>query len=128
MKPSPHQDRGGFHECRVIGKERPFVADHFQLHPLREPRLAPEPRRANRIVRRVAAGRVGQQHVAVGVDVLEDRLLRLVSRTAWQLHAPDGHRHHLGARGVVRRDHHLRGRVLAGADDEARAERPSGDC
>ena len=42
---------------------------------------------ADRLVRRVAAGRVGQQHVAVGVDVLEDRLLRLVHGTARQLHA-----------------------------------------
>ena len=114
-----YEDPGRFHQRRVVGEERPLVADHLQLHPFRESRLATEPRGADRIVRRVAAGRVGQQHVAVGVDVLEDRLPRLVRRPMpGQLHAPDRHRHHLGARGVVRRDHHLRGGVFAGPDDE----------
>src|SRR5579871_1666205 len=53
--------REGKHTCRldqrlVVGEERALVADHLELHPVRQARLAPQPRRPHRIVRGVAAG------------------------------------------------------------------------
>ena len=45
----------------VVGEQRALVADDFELHPVRQPRLAPEPRGAHRFVGGVAAGGVRQQ-------------------------------------------------------------------
>ena len=42
----------------VVGPERLLVAEDFELHPVGEADLAPQPRRAHRVVGRVAAGRV----------------------------------------------------------------------
>ena len=50
-----------FEQRLVVGKQRLLVADHFQLHPVRQPRFAAEPRGADRIVGGVAAGGVRQQ-------------------------------------------------------------------
>jgi hypothetical protein len=68
-EPFAHEHACGFEERDVVGEERALVADHLELHPVREPRLAPEPRRANRVVRRVTAGGVRQQEVLRRVDV-----------------------------------------------------------
>ena len=102
----------------VVGEERALVADHFELHPVRQPGLAAEPRRADRFVGRVAAGGVRQQEVLRRVDVVEQRFLRAVG----DVHAPHRDRDHLGARRLVRLHHHGRRRVLAGADDQARGK------
>ena len=63
-----HEDARRLDERLVVGEERALVADHLELHPVREPRLASEPRRADRFVGGVAAGRVRQdEHPVVSM-------------------------------------------------------------
>src|SRR5262249_2786062 len=103
----------------VVGEERLLVADDLQLDERRLPELAGQPRRADRLVGAVAAGRVGQERQRAHVDRLQNR--RLAGDDPAQRD-----RHHLGARardGLARLVDRL---VLPGPDDEPRAERPSG--
>src|SRR5438067_2853642 len=55
---------------RDVGEERPFVADHLELHERPDPRLAGEPAGADRVLRRVAAGGVGEDREAVEGQVI----------------------------------------------------------
>ena len=67
-EPFPDQHLRRFEQRFVVGEERPLVADHLELHPVRQPRLASEPRGPDRFVRRVAAGGVRQdEHPAVSM-------------------------------------------------------------
>ena len=59
------QDARRFDERFVVGKERPLVADDLELHPIRQAGFASQPRRANRVVGRVAAGGVRQDEDAL---------------------------------------------------------------
>ena len=93
-------------QCLVVRKERSLVADDLQLHPVREPRRPAQPGGADRLVGGVAAGRVRQQRVAVGVDVVEQR----GAVAGVEIDAANRHRHHLGPGGVVRAAHRRRGR------------------
>ena len=95
------QDARGFDQRLVVGEERALVADDLELHPVGQPRLAAEPRRPDRLVCRVAAGGVRQDEDPLGVDVVEQRLAAAVG----DVHAPDRHGDHVGARGRVRLRH-----------------------
>ena len=75
-EPFLHQHARRLEQRLVVGKQRPLVADHFELHPVRQPGLAAEPRRADRFVGGVAAGGVRQDEVLRRVDVVEQRFLR----------------------------------------------------
>ena len=52
-----HEHARRLEQRDVVGEERALVADDLELHPVREPDLARQPRRADRVVRRVAARR-----------------------------------------------------------------------
>ena len=71
-----HQDPRRFERRLHIRIERRLVADDLDLHPVREAHLAAQPRGANRLVGGVAAGRIGQQEVALRIDEVEQRLAR----------------------------------------------------
>ena len=98
-EPFVDQDPRGFEQRFVVGEQRLLVADHFQLDPVRQARLAPQPRRANRVVRGVARGGVRQDEVPLGIDVVEQRFLAAVG----EVDAPHRDGDHLGARRLVRR-------------------------
>ena len=78
----------------------------------------PEPGDADRIVGVEAAGRVGQQRVAAGVDEVE----QVVAGGVDQPLAAHGDRDALGAAALQRFAHELVIGVLAGADDQAAGE------
>jgi hypothetical protein len=101
-----------------VGQQRALVADDLQLHPVAHARRPAQPRVADRLLGRVAAGRVRQQEEPLRVEVVEDALLL----RAVQVHAPHGDRHHLGARRLDGAHHLLVRAVLARADDQPRAE------
>ena len=65
-----------------------------------------------------AAGRVGQDRVALQVEIIEDVAALFVD----QPFAADGHRRHLAAAGGKAVAHQLVAGVLAGAGDEPAAE------
>ncbi len=103
-----------------VGEKSLLVADHFELHPFREPDFAREARRADRIVGRIASGGIRENEKLFAVDVIEQRLLCAVRK----IHAPHGYRDHRRARGRVRPRHLLKAAILPRADDQARAKRP----
>ena len=53
-----HERLGGLEQLGGIGQQRPVVADHLELHPVRAERLAREPRGGDGVARGEAAGRV----------------------------------------------------------------------
>jgi hypothetical protein len=109
-----YQRPGRLNQLLGIGEKRLLVADHFQLHPFRKPDFAPEPRRAHRLVRRVAAGRIRQDEYFFAINVIEQRFFRAIG----QVHAPDGHRDHIRARSRVRSRHFLKAAIFPGAHDQ----------
>ena len=78
----------------------------------------PKPGDADRIVGGEAAGRVGQQRVAAGVDEIE----QVVAGRVDQPLAADGDGDALGAAALERFAHQLVVGVLAGADDQPAGE------
>ena len=99
LKAVGHQPLGRFERGDRIGQQRPLVGQHFELHPIgagvlqAEQKLAAQPGDADRIVGGEAAGRVGQQRVAAGVDEVE----QVVAGRVDQPLAADGDRDALGA-------------------------------
>ena len=91
---------------------------------MRESHFARQPRRADRFLGRVTAGRVREEKVFFRVDVVEQGFFRAVG----QVHAADGDGDHFSAGGRMRFGHHLKRRVLAGADNQPGAELPVGDA
>ena len=118
-----HEHARRLEQGDVVGEERPLVADHFQLHPVREADLASEPGRADGLVRSVTAGRVRKNEDAALIDVVDQRLFRFVG----EVHPPHGDRHHVRARRAVRIGHDRGRRIFACADDQSGCERPAGD-
>jgi hypothetical protein len=114
---------GGGEQALGVGVQRLLVPDHLQLDPVAEAGLAPEAGGPHRLVGRVARGGVGQDEEPLRVDVVEE----VLGAAGLQVHAADGHRHHLGPGRLVSVLHDLEARVLAGADDEARSELTSGE-
>src|SRR5437773_1815145 len=119
-----HENAGRLEERFVVGIERFLVADHFELHPVRQASFAPEPRGPYGILGRVTAGSVRQDEDPGRIDVIEQRLLRAVR----DVDPSHGDGDDIGARGLVRVRHDGIRRVLAGADDETGGERSAGDC
>ena len=108
----------------VVGEERPFVADHLELHPVRQADFAAEPRGADRLLGRVAAGGIRQDEDARLVDLSRAAIRRRARsdstrRTATvTISVPDAR---CASAMIAMR------RVFAGADDQARAKCPVGD-
>jgi hypothetical protein len=67
------QHARGFERGLHVGIERGLIADDFDLDPVGEADLAAEARRADGLVGGVAAGGVGQQEEALGIDEVEQR-------------------------------------------------------
>ena len=104
---------GGFDERFIVWKQRPLVADDFQLDPVRQARLPRELRGANRLVRGITPSRIRQDRSPIRVDVIKQGFARPIRN----IHPPDRNRHHVGAGSCDRLGHHCVGRVLAAADD-----------
>jgi hypothetical protein len=85
--------------------------------------FAAEARDPHRVVGGKAAGGVGQNRVAIGVEKIEHR----ATFTVVQPLAPDRDGHDLRARGVETPLHLLVAGVFAGANDQPRAERQTAD-
>jgi hypothetical protein len=107
-----------------VGQEGLLVAQDFELDPPRPAvavllqQVASEQRDADRVVGREAPGRVGQDHVTVQVEVVQQRPPLLV-------HQPlpaDRHGDHLAPAGVQRLLHQLVRRVLARPDEQPVAD------
>ena len=124
LKAVGHEPLGGFERGDRIGQQRPLVGEHFELHPIgagifeAEQNLAAQPGDADRIVGVEAAGRVGQQRVAAGVDEVEQVVAGRVDEPL----AAHGDGDALGAAALERLAHQLVVGVLAGADDQAAGE------
>ena len=116
------EDAGGFDGGLDVGVEGGLVADDLDLDPVGEADLAGEAGGADGFVGGVAAGGVGHEEVARGVDEVEERFLGAV-----EIDAADGDGDHLGAGGLDGGGGLGAVLVLAGADDEARAETAAGD-
>jgi hypothetical protein len=112
------QRRRGLERFRHVGEQRLRIAQHFELAQcVAVEQFAAEAQGAHRVVRRVAAGGVGQDGELRGRQGFEDRGL---PGFLADVGAADGDRDDLGARGV---DGFTRLRevlVLAGADQQAR--------
>jgi mono/diheme cytochrome c family protein len=110
---------------RHVGVERMRVAEHLELDevvPVEQ--LARKAQRAQRILRAVAARGVRQDRVARGRQEFEQaRLVRVLADVG----APDRDGHDLGAGRFDCRARLGEVLVLAGADEQARAVRLSGD-
>jgi hypothetical protein len=112
-----------------VGQQRLLVAQDLELDPAGAgvaeliEQLATEAGHADGVVRGEAAGGVGQDRVAVGVDEVEQALALLVVESL----APDGDGDNRAAGGVERVLHEVVGLVLAGADEEAAGEGATGD-
>ena len=89
------QDARGFERGLNVGIERCLVADDFDLDPVGEADLAAEARGADGLVGGEAAGGVGQQEVALGIDEVEQRLAGAV-----EVDAAHGDGDHLRAGGL----------------------------
>jgi hypothetical protein len=122
-EPLAHQLFSGFQQLRCIRKKRLLIADHFQLHPIRESHFAAQPRRADGLVGVVAAGRIGQQKVLVSIHVVQQRLFAAVG----QVHPPHRHGHHVGAGSLMRPAHLAEAAIFPRAHDQARTKRAAGN-
>ena len=76
------QRLGRGQQLRGVGEQGAVVADHLELHPVGLERLAGELRGADRVARRVAAGRVREAEQAEPLDQLDQRTLRRRDRRA----------------------------------------------
>src|SRR5262249_41310768 len=92
------------------------IAAALDLPPLARAGLARGVARTARLVRRVAARRIGQERVARGVEMVEERFARRQADPAQR------HRDDLRAGRLVSLLHDLHRRVLAGPHDETRRE------
>ena len=107
---------------RIIREQRALVANDFELHPIGHARLAGEVRRPDRVGGRVARRGIRQQEDPGGIDVIEQRLA-----LSLDIDASHRHRHHVGARCLMRRSHNRVRRVFPGAHDQAGLKSPSGN-
>jgi len=116
------EDAGGFEGGLDVGIEGGLVADDLDFDPVGEADFAGEARGANGFVGGVAAGGIGQQEVAAGVDEVEEGFLGAV-----EIDAADGDGDHLGAGGFEGGLGFGSVAILTGADDEARLKGFAGD-
>ena len=129
MKSLGHQPLGRFDRGDGIGQQRFLVGQHFELHPIGagiskpEQQLAAQSSHAHGVVGREAAGRVGQQRVAIAVDRVE----QIAALAVEQPLAADRHGNAIGARERERLGHQFVAGVFAGADDQAAVERVAAD-
>ena len=114
-----HQHPRRFERRLHIGIERCLIPNHFQLHPIRQSNFAPQPRRADRLIRGVASRSIGQQKIFLGIDVVQQRLF-----TAIQIDAPHRDRHHLRSTGFERPRVFLKRFVLPRPDNQPRPKFP----
>ena len=117
------KDAGGFEQSGIVGEERLFVADDFQLDPVGEADFAPQHGGAHRVVGGVAGGRIGQDKYFRAIDVIDQGFLGAVR----QIDAAHGYGHHIGAAGLVAAHHLLKAAVLPGSNDKARGKFPPRD-
>ena len=102
--------------------QRALVTNDLELHPVGQADLTSHASRADRLVRRIATGRIRKQEVLVGINVVEQRFLAAV-----EVHATHSHGHHLrtarldGPRGFGK------GLVFSSSDDQAGAELTAGN-
>ena len=89
------QDARGLQRGLNVGVEGGLVADDFDLDPVGEADLAAEARGADGLVGGEAAGGVGQQEIALGIDEVEQRLAGAV-----EVDAAHGDGDHLRAGGL----------------------------
>ena len=121
---------GGLERFERVGQERLRVAQAFELDPIgagifqAQQDFAAHPGDAHRVGGVVAAGRVGQQRVAVEIEVVEDVFALAVVEAL----AADGDGDAIGAREGERFAHRVVGVVLAGADDEPARERVAAEA
>ncbi len=99
-----------------------LVADDLDLYPVGETDLAAEAGGTDGLVGGVAAGGVGQEEVAAGIDEVEEGLGGAV-----EVDAANGYGDHLGAGGLDGGLGLGAVFVLAGADDEAGLKGPASD-
>ena len=121
MKPFATSVSRGAHEFFHVGIEQFAVADHFELDPVGVERLARQFRSEHSVLRRLAAGRVGQKLHAAGQEV--DHALVIAGKTD----AADRGGDHLAA---ARRDgveHDLAIGIAGAAEKQPRAELMAGD-
>ena len=120
---------GGLERAHRIGQQRLGVAQHFQLDPVgagvfqAQQNLASQPGHADGVFSRKAAGRVGQQRVAAGVEIVEQVLPLGVDQPL----AAHRHGDAVGARQNERLGHQLVVGVFSGADDQPAGERMRAD-
>ena len=117
------QDLRGTKGLRHVGVERLLIAEHFELDQGPATGLAREPQRADGILAGEAAGSVGQVRVALGIDVIDQHRRVAIGH----VHPAHRDRDDLGAGGVQCRGGLLEVAILAGADDQPRAEAPARD-
>jgi hypothetical protein len=103
-----------FSSSSLSGNRVFAVADHLELDPVPAAQLARQPGGAHRLVGRVAAGGVGQQQVALLVDLIE----QIVLAALVEVHPPQRHGHHLGAGDLERAQHGRRVAVLPSPQDQ----------
>src|SRR5512143_1702417 len=93
-EPLLHQHLRSLERGLVVREEGLLVADHFELHELRDPGLRRKHGCADGVFCRIAAGGIRKNLVLLRVDVIEQVLLALVD----DVYPPDRHGHHVGAR------------------------------
>ena len=108
-----HEDSGGFKKAGIVGKQGFLIADHFQLHPVRQPDLAAQASGANGFIGRITGGGVGQKEEFLPIDMIEQGLLGAVG----QVHSSHGDRHHFSPGGLVAARHFLKTTVFPCADE-----------
>ncbi len=122
-EPLADEGAGGRQRLYGVREEIAGVGDHLQLNPVGARELAGQAGGEQRLVDGTAAGGVGEEGVPLPVKVIHQvGFIGLVEGEA-----ADGHGDDLGAGGVDGVAHLFHAAPLAGADDEARAERLASD-
>src|SRR5262249_45062109 len=116
-----HQRLGGANELLGVGIEELAVADHLDLDPVRFQRLARELGREDRVLRGLAARRVGQEMDVLGDEI--DQAL-VIARKA---DPSDRGGRHLAAARLERIEHQLAVGITGGAEEQARAKLAAGN-
>ena len=106
-----------------VGIESLLVTQDFQLDQSPPAGLACQPQGANRILASETAGGVRQVCVFLRIDEIGEAFLAGIG----QVYSAHRDGHNLGPAGLQRGGVLSVALVLAGSDDEARAERPAGD-
>src|SRR6185369_7204876 len=118
-----YKNAGGFEQSGIVGEERLFVADDFQLDPVGEADFPSQHGGAHRVVGGVAGGRIGQDEYFGAIDVIDQGFLGAVR----QIDAAHGYGHHVGTASLVAAHHFLKASVFSGSHDEARGKFPPRD-